>query len=249
MDYKSCFVRRIGLGFSPRDHMRDCNGSVLRTERLLTVHVDMKVYSMPEAFMGDQSVPIKWRLYGLLNGFWINGLTVYAANKHFSDKLGCTERHVRRALEELEVDKLVRREINGHNRVIYPGGRVESAEEDVGQPPPRTPDVHPMHSINASNKLGATRPKSTWREDTNTKPKREPRNPNKQSEELCRWAEARRGFKFVAPLSQYKALTACRENDISITRLKNRWMELEGDSWRKDGFDWWDVFKSFNKKA
>lgn len=83
--------------------------------------------------------------------------------------------------------------------------------------------------------------------EENARPKKEP-GADKQYAEVCDWAEARRGFPFVARKSQYTALKKCKENDISITRLKDRWKELEGQAWR-DGFDMWDVFKSFNKKA
>jgi len=82
------------------------------------------IYTLPEAFINDESVPVKWRLYGIINGFWVNGLTVYAANKYFCDKLGCAERTVSYALAELEKDNLVKREVIGHHRTIFPGGVI-----------------------------------------------------------------------------------------------------------------------------
>lgn len=110
------------------------------------------IYTLPEAFINDESVPAKWRLYGMINGFWVNGLTVYAGNTYFATKLNCSERNVRMALEELEVLGLVRREIAGHSREIFPGGSGASGEAEVGVPPRRKPGFHPMHSSIASNK-------------------------------------------------------------------------------------------------
>lgn len=96
---------------------------------------------MPEKFMEDDSVPVKWRLYGYLNGFWISGKTVFATNAHFAERFKCSDRHISRALEELEKDGLLTRNVNGFKRLILPGGmtpevrggrRGVSAQHDVG---------------------------------------------------------------------------------------------------------------------
>ncbi len=70
----------------------------------------------------------------------------------------------------------------------------------------------------------------------------------KQYDTLCKWAEDRRGFKFVNRLKQYAALKKARATNLSISKLKDRWIECEGESWR-DGFDWTSVVSSFDKKA
>jgi hypothetical protein len=99
------------------------------------------IYTMPESFMRDGSVPIKWRLYGYINGFWIAGKPVYATNEHFSEKFECSERHISRALAELETEGLLMRDVAGFKRYILPGGmtpdvrggrRGASAQGDVG---------------------------------------------------------------------------------------------------------------------
>ena len=71
---------------------------------------------------------------------------------------------------------------------------------------------------------------------------------NAKYEELLQWAEKRRGFKFVNRIKQYAALKKAKGLDISISRLKERWIQLEGENWR-DGFDWSGVVSSFDKKA
>lgn len=67
-------------------------------------------------------------------------------------------------------------------------------------------------------------------------------------ESLLQWAEERRGFKFTNRTKQYVALKKARLNDISMSRLKDRWTECEGETWR-DGFDWTSVVSSYDKKA
>lgn len=90
-------------------------------------------YTMPQGFMDDQSVPVKWRLYGIINGFWLSGKSCYGGNKFFSEKLGVGERQIRSALSQLEEEKLLRREVHGTSRNILPYGSVREAE--VGVPP------------------------------------------------------------------------------------------------------------------
>lgn len=71
---------------------------------------------------------------------------------------------------------------------------------------------------------------------------------NAKYEDLCKWAEGRAGRKFVHRVKQYAALKRAKGAEISITRLKERWTEMEGDTWR-DGLDWGTVVSSFDKKA
>jgi hypothetical protein len=71
---------------------------------------------------------------------------------------------------------------------------------------------------------------------------------NQEYEKALRWAESRRGFPFIYRTKQYKALAEAIGAGISISRLKNRWIDLEGEEWR-DGFDWISVLNSFDKKA
>lgn len=99
------------------------------------------IYTMPEKFMEDESVPVKWRLYGYINGFWIAGKPVYASNQYFAEKLKCSERHISRALAELETDGLLTRNVQGFKRLVLQGGMTPdvrggghgvSAEGDMG---------------------------------------------------------------------------------------------------------------------
>lgn len=82
-------------------------------------------------------------------------------------------------------------------------------------------------------------------EDTE-RPKKLPKDEKALS--LCGWAETRRGFKFTSTASQLGAIGRAKRAGITPTRLKARWEELEGETWR-NGFDWVDVVKSFDKRV
>lgn len=45
------------------------------------------IYTMPQAFMDDKSVPTHWRLLGYLNGFFINGKSVWASSATIAEEL------------------------------------------------------------------------------------------------------------------------------------------------------------------
>lgn len=75
---------------------------------------------------------------------------------------------------------------------------------------------------------------------------------NEKFWDLLKWAEERRGSKFLksSVKKQFKAMSIAKQEEISINRLKGRWAEFEVDKFRiEHGFDWMDVVLSFNKKA
>lgn len=88
---------------------------------------------MPQGFMDDKSVPVKWRLYGVVNGFWLSGRSCYGGNPYFAELLGVSERQIRNAFAELEVDKLLRRVIKGTTRTVVPYSLI-TVEAEVGVP-------------------------------------------------------------------------------------------------------------------
>lgn len=80
------------------------------------------IYTLPERFIKDPSVPLRWKLYTIINGFWISGKPVFASNEFFAEKLGCSDRHVRECLAELEEMYLITRHGSSQKRRIIPGG-------------------------------------------------------------------------------------------------------------------------------
>lgn len=221
------------------------------------------IYTMPERFMEDESVPVKWRLYGYINGFWISGKPVYATNEHFAEKLKCSERHISRALADLEAEGLLMRNVHGFKRYILPGGMTPdvrggrhgmSAQHDMG-------GQH-ISDSNSENKLGAdARPLLTeeiieypdlLEESRDSKSPRVSGDKRKAYDELIAWSEKERGFKFPPTFrtKQYKAFKLANQNGITRAQLMERWEEMATEKfWQKNGYDWMNVFDSFSKKV
>jgi len=76
------------------------------------------VYTMPESFMYDQSVPARWRLLGIINGFHINGLEFFATNEWVMKELDCSQQTVSTAIKELEKMGEIKIKRQGMNRII-----------------------------------------------------------------------------------------------------------------------------------
>lgn len=83
------------------------------------------IYTMPEAFLEDESVPARWKVLAVIQGFWIAGKTMFATNDWIAKKLGYSSRQVQYALSELEEMNLITRSISGFDRFIFPGGATQ----------------------------------------------------------------------------------------------------------------------------
>lgn len=88
--------------------------------------------------------------------------------------------------------------------------------------------------------------KAVPEEGEDSRPTKMPKD--EQALSLVHWAEKRRGFKFTSVPAQLGAIGRAKRAGISPSRLKARWEELENETWR-NGFDWVDVVKSFDKRA
>lgn len=82
------------------------------------------VYVMPEEFFEDISVPPRWRILALMNGFFINGATFYGSNEYISKKLGIGQWAISKGVKELEVLGKIRCERTRRGRICYSGGSV-----------------------------------------------------------------------------------------------------------------------------
>lgn len=68
-------------------------------------------------------------------------------------------------------------------------------------------------------------------------------------EKMLKWAEERRGFKFINKVKQYTAFKKARGNKIKASDLRQRWKEFEQDDfYKKNGFDWQTVVNSFDRR-
>ncbi len=80
------------------------------------------IYALPLQFMDDTSVPLHWKLYAFINGFWIGGKTFFASNEYLAKRFDCDERTIPKLLETLETMGLVQRTYEGGRRMVMPAG-------------------------------------------------------------------------------------------------------------------------------
>lgn len=208
------------------------------------------IYTLPEAFIEDKSVPLHWKLYALINGFWIAGKPVFASNHFFAEKLGCTERYIQICLEKLEKLETVQRIGISQNRTIVPwgtnhefvGGRTDSSKGDE-------PAVHHISDSNADSIISvADAPRIEVVEEVQEeRPKSKPKYPNarpafKWFPEYESWWDINttqlkygemsfvRGEKSVRGilsfLSQYKDMEDCPQV-ITPYDLETKWKKVE----------------------
>ena len=125
------------------------------------VSYSMKIYSMPEGFLTDQEVPVRWRLLGILNGFHINGKDLYASNDWLARQLDCSERSISNGVKELEARGEVYCERTKTSRIIKRTLVDDSQGEGSKRllPPLQTasiPDSKRLLPISLSNALSIT---------------------------------------------------------------------------------------------
>lgn len=183
--------------------------------------------------------------------------TTHKPNKEIGEFIGFDEKTIRRA-KKVGVEKgLLFEKLGGY-------GTTKKWEKSVtftnGQNVRSTDKMSDKSGQNAEhtiyNKGNTTEQSSdiTYEPINDDEPEKKIRgkkeNYSKSYEELCVWAEERRGFKFMRRGKQYDSLKTARLGKISKQRLKDRWCELEGEDFYKEkGLDWVLVVSSFDKKA
>lgn len=233
------------------------------------------IYTLPQQFIDDAAVPMHWKLYAIINGFWISAKPVFASNAFFAKNLKCSERYVRDCLEKLEAMEVITREGQSQNRRIVPGsarGGTSSSSQFRGggtssstraEPAvPHTSDsisdrVIPeaKASVNSQDSSeGDSSGRITRAVDDYGMPIEDP-VPQKKAGvndmywELLRWSETKRGQKFMNPRKQFKAFGLARKMGLRPSQLTARYEEFEIDKFRiEHGFDWMDVAMSFDKR-
>lgn len=207
-----------------------------------------QVYTLPEQFIRDPSVPLKWKLYTIINGFWIAGKPVFASNRFFAEKLGCTERHIQDCLAELEKEHLITRHGKSQNRRIIPGGRTDSSWRDEPSDVVRDePTVHHISDSIADN-LMITAKADFLVVSEEEKPRAPKDSHTKQYNALIDWLRELTGAPVKNVGKQYKWLKLAREYDYNPTQLKKKAAELWDNSFYKtSGMDWQTVVQAIDK--
>lgn len=110
-------------------------------------------YSMPESFLKDKSVPARWRVLGVINGFILNGGCFYGSNEWLMEQLDCSEQTVSNAFAELERLGEIRTERTKRTRKVYKTSRDPKqlgSETQVGST--RDPSWFGSNSVSNSEK-------------------------------------------------------------------------------------------------
>jgi len=76
---------------------------------------------MPQSFLADKSVPVRWRVWAVINGFFIAGKEFWASNEWIAEQIGCHKDSVSQGVKELEELGMMHSKRTRRSRVIYPG--------------------------------------------------------------------------------------------------------------------------------
>jgi len=220
-------------------------------------------YSMPEAFIEDQSVPARWRVWAVINGFFINGGYCWASNDWIAERVKSHKDTVSQAVKELEEKEIIRCERGARSRSIYPMIGTNAYLRSVPTP---ISDRHQRLSNSDSNSesINSVSLRSTdtleiveVSEEDSSLPGESAKRPRvsgdkrKAYDELIAWSENERGFPFLktARGKQYAAFKIANENGITRDELIERWEEMSTEKfWKQNGYDWMNVVTSFNTK-
>ena len=67
--------------------------------------------------------------------------------------------------------------------------------------------------------------------------------------DLLRWAEKRRGKKFLVPGKQFKAMKILRKANRGPDEMRRKWLEMEEDKfWKDKDFDFMTIISELDKE-
>lgn len=110
------------------------------------------IYVLPEAFLLDQNVPARWRVWAIINGFFVNGEKCWAGNEWIGEKIKSHKDTVSKAVKELEDLGIISCKRTRRTRTITPILKDEIGTNAYQEGPP-TPisDRHQRLSNSVSN--------------------------------------------------------------------------------------------------
>lgn len=214
---------------------------------------------MPESFLADQNVPARWRILGIINGFLINGLEVYASNNWFMEKLSCSEQTVSNAIAELEELGEIKCIRTRRSRVIQ---RALRDPNQLGSEPQPTWVSDPNQL--GTNSIASNAPKfNSFAAVAEKKPEEEELTRETEEEEIrfqrrkpvdqnslvvMQWAEKRTGRRFPNPGKQMGQIKTMISMGYFAEKIQAKWEELEQDDfWSQKGIDFGVVLANIAK--
>lgn len=105
-------------------------------------------YTLPQQFIEDKEVPTRWRVWAVINGFFIAGQYCWASNEWLAKKVKSHKDTVSQAVKELEGMDIIHCKRGARSREIYPMIGINAYQWSA-----RTPisDRHQRLSISVSN--------------------------------------------------------------------------------------------------
>ena len=225
------------------------------------------IYTLPEAFIKDTEVPTRWRVWAVVNGFFVGGKKCWASNEWIGEQVKAHKDTVSQAVKELEALGYFLCERTARTRLISPGNPpmigTDTYLRSVSTP---ISDRHERLSTSVSNSEKNTSASEDGRRAAilptfGGEAYQEEKTVQAVSKisakeklaylPLVRWAEAERGFPFLTTEvgKQLKALKLAKQNGLTALELKERWNEFTEDKfWSVKGFDWMNVVQDFNKR-
>tara|TARA_Y100000310_G_scaffold336064_1_gene419638 strand:- start:391 stop:1050 length:660 start_codon:yes stop_codon:yes gene_type:complete len=217
---------------------------------------------MPESFMKDQTVPARWRLLGIINGFLINGNDFYASNEWIMDKLGCSEQTVSNAVKELEdlgeiICNRTRRSRLIKRSVLVPARPKEVRVSDPKRPRVSDPSQLGSNSVsNAEREIPAKAGETTFEEvptDVNGElpdlEVKQTKDRGKRMKALIDKVEGIRGEKYANRPKQMKFIKLLKDSGRDYPEIGKQWFAMWNDPyWQEKGFDFKNVADEFDRK-
>lgn len=106
-------------------------------------------YTLPQQFVEDKEVPTRWRVWAIINGFFIGGQYCWASNEWIANKVKSHKDTVSQAVKELEKMNIIKCVRRARGRDIYPMIGAHAYQWSASTP---TSDRHQRLSISYSGK-------------------------------------------------------------------------------------------------
>ncbi len=149
-------------------------------------------YTLPQQFVEDKEVPTRWRVWAVINGFFIGGQYCWASNEWLAKKVKSHKDTVSQAVKELEEMNIIKCVRRARGRDIYPMIGANAYQWSASTP---ISDRHQRLSISYSVKsekeiTSADEPRiERVSSEENPKPSAKPKYPHSK-EVFALWASA-----------------------------------------------------------
>lgn len=109
------------------------------------------IYTMPESFLQDQSVPARWRVLGIINGFLLNDQKFWGSNEWLGKQIKAHKDTVSQAIKELEEQGFIVCRRTRRKRVVQKPGSEIGTNAYLRPTPTPISDRRQRLSISVSN--------------------------------------------------------------------------------------------------